>query len=322
MADLKKDLNTSRKNAYAAGTAKNLRIQWESFLLFCIHFQLCYIPASTETLCLYSQFLSRSFKSTSAIKNYISGVKTMHLLLGYSIDQINGFLLNLSLKGIARLHPYCVKQAKAITPDILLEFSTMLNFSSHTDSAFWCLFLFAFFLFARKSNLVPTTRQDLISKKCLLHKDLKVFSDFLIVSFRWSKTIQFGERVLETPLVRIPGSVLCPVTAYHNMCKFGSFEDLDSLFTLPNKKCIFYRDFQAKLKFLIHKIGLNPEEFSSHSFRRGGCSFCFKSEVPSELIQLHGDWRSDAYKKYLAFSLEDKISVAEKMKQQILMHSS
>ena len=43
----------------------------------------------------------------------------------------------------------------------------------------------------------------------------------------------------------------------------------------------------------------------------GGCaSWAFAAEVPTELIQLYGDWRSDAYKKYLKFSLEDKISVA------------
>ena len=113
MTTLKRDLSTSRKNAYAEGTAKNLRIQWESFLLFCFHFHLCYLPADTETLCLYSQFLSRTFKSTSAIKkNYLSGVKTMHLLLGYSVEHINDFLLNLGIKVIARLHPYCVRQAR------------------------------------------------------------------------------------------------------------------------------------------------------------------------------------------------------------------
>ena len=58
------------------------------------------MPADIETLCLYSQFLSRSFKSTSAIKNYISGIKTMHYLLGFSVDHINDFLLNLSIRGI------------------------------------------------------------------------------------------------------------------------------------------------------------------------------------------------------------------------------
>lgn len=41
-----------------------------------------------------------------------------------------------------------------------------------------------------------------------------------------------------------------------------------------------------------------------------GASWAFAAEVPTELIQLYGDWRSDAYKKYLKFSLEDKISVA------------
>jgi hypothetical protein len=54
---------------------------------------------------------------------------------------------------------------------------------------------------------------------------------------------------------------------------------------------------------MIKLIGENPDEFSTHSFRRGGASWAFTAEVPTELIQLYGDWRSDAYKKYL--KLED-----------------
>jgi hypothetical protein len=45
----------------------------------------------------------------------------------------------------------------------------------------------------------------------------------------------------------------------------------------------------------------------------GGASWVFAAEVPTKLIQLYGDWCSDAYKKYLKFSLEDKISVANSM---------
>jgi hypothetical protein len=44
----------------------------------------------------------------------------------------------------------------------------------------------------------------------------------------------------------------------------------------------------------------------------------FAAEMPTELIQLNGDWCSDAYKKYLKFSLEDKISVANSMKTHLL----
>ena len=49
-----------------------------------------------------------------------------------------------------------------------------------------------------------------------------------------------------------------------------------------------------------------------------GDSWAFTAEVPTELMQLYGDWRSDAYKKYLKFSLEDKISVANSMKTHLL----
>lgn len=110
MHKLKRDLKSSRRHAYADSTNKNLKIQWETYLLFCIYFGLSYLPVSTETLSLYAQFLSRSFKATQSIRNYISGVKTMHYLLGYSVENINNFILNLSLKGIAKLHPHLVNR--------------------------------------------------------------------------------------------------------------------------------------------------------------------------------------------------------------------
>lgn len=318
MNSLKKDLKTSRQSAYAEGTNKNMKIQWESYIMFCIHFGMKYLPANTETLCVYAQFLSRTFKSTQSIKNYISGIKNMHYLLGYSTENINEFLINLSIRGIARLNPYCIKQAYAITPEHLLQFATLMDMSDSTNMVYWCLFLFAFFLFARKSNLVPTSVKDLKNKKFLLRKDVRIGGECLIVSMRWSKTIQFGERILQTPLIEIPESILCPVLAYRNMCKNVKAKADDPLFTLPDKTCITYKKFQTKLKELIAGLDLDPQSYSTHSFRRGGATHAFKSNVPADLIQLHGDWRSDAYKKYLSFSIEDKLLVAYKMRQRIL----
>ena len=57
--------------------------------------------------------------------------------------------------------------------------------------------------------------------------------------------------------------------------------------------------FQKVLKSLIKSIGKDTDEYSSHSFRRRGASWVFSGEVPSELIQLYGDWSSDAYKNIL-----------------------
>ena len=89
LKQLRTDLHTSNRSAYAQGTRKNLKIQWESFLLFCVYFGFEYLPASTSTIQLYAQFLSRSFKSVDSIRNYLSGVNKIHLLLGYSLEGIN-----------------------------------------------------------------------------------------------------------------------------------------------------------------------------------------------------------------------------------------
>ena len=78
---------------------------------------------------------------------------------------------------------------------------------------------------------------------------------------------------------------------------------------------VTYFQFQKVLKSLIKSIGKDPDDYSSHSFRR---AWAFSAEVPSEWIQLYGDWSSDAYKKYLRFKLDDKIAVVEKMRNHIL----
>ena len=72
----------------------------------------------------------------------------MHLYLGYNIDHINGYLLNLSLRGLSRLNPWTVKRAEPMTLEILLRIFVILEFSNPENIVYWCLFLFAVFLCA------------------------------------------------------------------------------------------------------------------------------------------------------------------------------
>lgn len=320
LQDLKQDLKQSNQAAFALGTRRNLRIQWESYLLFCFYFKFVSLPTSTQTLQLYAQFLSRTFKSTESIRNYLNGIKTMHLLLGYSVEHINSFIINLCLKGIARLNPHCVKQAEEMTPEILLRVSEVLDFTSKDDRVYWCLFLFAFFLLARKSNLVPSSSKDLSSGQFLLRKNVQDLGICLMVTFTWTKTIQKGERTLKLPLVPINRSVLCPVKAYKNMCKAIPASPKSALFLLSNGKVVTYYQFQKKLRQCLDMIGLNSMQFSSHSFRRGAASLAFRAKIPADKIKMLGDWKSDCYRRYLCFSFNDKITVSEEMNQYILNH--
>ena len=272
-------------------------------------------------LCTFSEFLSRSFKSAQSIRNYLNGVKVLFLLLGLHVDIFSSYELKLTLKGLDRKLKHLPKQAFPITLEILDSFSKYLNFDNPLDTAYWCLFLFALFLLSRKSNLVPVSTKKFDKSKQLCRGDVTVFPSFLIVKFRWTKTIQFGNRILKIPLLAYPSSKFCPVQAYKRMCNLNPCSSEDAVFSYVNKgKClpITYSQFQNKLRELLCKIGMNPNLFSSHSFRRGGATLASQAGISPSSIQLMGDWKSNCYTKYIVNSLSDKINVAKQIRNLVL----
>jgi len=73
----------------------------------------------------------------------------------------------------------------------------------------------------RKSILVVDSSQ-LISPKVPRRCDYQSFSYGALLHIRTTKTIQFFQRALTTPLLVIPGSPLCPVTALHNRLRLNA----------------------------------------------------------------------------------------------------
>ena len=67
------------------------------------------------------------------------------------------------------------------------------------------------------------------------------------------------------------------------------------------------------LRFLLQVIGADPKRFGTHSFRRGAATLAFRAGAPADLIKTQGDWKSEAYQKYIEVSLYDKLRVAKLM---------
>ena len=140
----------------------------------------------------------------------------------------------------------------------------------------------------------------------------------LLVTFKCTKTIQFGERKLRIPLLPIPASPLCPVSAFRRMVRLVPASSSSALFLLPGRrrlniltKSIFISEFR---RVLLAAGIANASSFRGRSFRRGAASWAFNCGVPGELIQLYGDWASDAYKVYLEFSLQSKLTLANQLR--------
>lgn len=165
---LVKDSNDLLEAAYANGTWKNLRTQRRKFQEFCKFVGIEeLLPVDTEVLVLYVTWLCRSLKSQNSVSNYINGLKVMHTLKGVSVKSFTDIAIRLSLWGAARKLRHTTKKAEPITVKILESLLDLLDLTKPLDASYWALFVLSFFLFMRKSNMVPDSVEEFDGTKQL-----------------------------------------------------------------------------------------------------------------------------------------------------------
>ena len=157
-------------------------------------------------------------------------MKTLHSLLDISYPDKDLMQLKLTLRGLARSKQHVPKQARPVTPFILKEMFLFVDIQQEFDMVCWSIILL-FFLMARKSNFVPTSVKQFDPNKQLLRKDIQVLENMLVVNIKWSKTRQFGHS-RQIPVLAMPNSCLCPVTAYNNMISKVSACESDPAFCI------------------------------------------------------------------------------------------
>ena len=100
--------------------------------------------------------------------------------------------------GLKRVMQHEVKQAAPVTPAILLRLSKVVNYRDLVDLVSWTGLLLGFYMFLRKSNLVPEAMDKFDEKYQFTRGDVNLTSENTAMMFeiRWSKTIQFRQRIL------------------------------------------------------------------------------------------------------------------------------
>ncbi len=309
-------VSNTQAYAYAPGTLRNLHSQWRSFLNFCTTYHVTPLPATPHTVASYACFLATKTSSYQYILNHLNAVRLLHRFNGFSFDTLDSFDVILTKRGLKRLLGIMSRQKHPITPELLLQIRRYLDTSLPSHAAIWALFCTAFFSFLRKSNLTAASANSFDPTRHLTRQDIKFTNHGAVLRIRWTKTLQHKEGLLLIPLPSIPGSALCPVSAIAHFFALVPAPPSAPLFCLPtasSHRPITFSTFTACLKRLISTIGLDPANYSPHSFRRGGATFAFQSGVPEHLIKLHGDWRSDAFRAYLALPLTSRTQVADIM---------
>ncbi|XP_066450327.1 uncharacterized protein [Eleutherodactylus coqui] len=153
-------------------------------------------------------------------------------------------------------------------------------------------FAIAFFAAMRIGELVSASKSR---PGGLMYGDVLVDEDCIKIGVRRSKTDVYG--VGEWLRIGKLGTKWCPVVLITGFlerhCGTGPF--LKHASGLPLTKY----QFTAVMRGSLNKLGLNPKDFGSHSFRIGAVTSAFSCGMGIEGIKRVGRWRSDAYRSYV-----------------------
>ena len=91
---------------------------------------------------------------------------------------------------------------------------------------------------------------------------------------------------------------LCPVTAMVNYLGRRGSRD-GALFAYDDGRCLTRENLVVQFCDALSASGLDASKYSSHSFRSGAATTALEAEISDAAIQMLGQRRSDAYKRYI-----------------------
>ena len=213
----------------------------------------------------------------------------------------SSFEIMITLRGIRRVLSCPVRQARPVSVMELRRIFSTINLLDSQDVAFWLAILLCFRGLLRKSNVCEVGLAVLV-------RDLEFHWWGVLLSVRRSKTICFGERVLQVPFNILPDSIFC----VHRFCKLlfklVSYPDVDSqlISYMSGARCVraSYSWFSNRLTVTCAR--LNLVRLTSHSLRRG-CATSLADAGFSVLdIRNLGDWASLSVLHYISKTLDSK----------------
>ena len=259
-------------------------------------------PCSPGRVALYAAWLARTLTYRSVV-NYLSGLNYFLRKSGLKGIQYDDYVVSATLKGIRREKGDAPRRAPPILPYMLLRmFGGLTGNQGHV--AWRAAVLCSFRGLLRKAQVTE-------SEASLKRSDFKFFDWGMIMRVKRTKTIQYGERQLDIPVARCPNRELCAVHWVERHFRETPAGGEDMAFRTPRgirgSKALTYREYQDMLRIFAGQAGLGGGDFTSHSLRRGGCTYLAMCGATIEEIKCRGDWASETVYAYLSTPIQTRI---------------
>ena len=276
-------------------------MQIRRFQVFCHRFNFPHLHPSPAQLTLYLEYLAQNLRSSQSVKNYLSAVSYIHKQLGLECTALQSHQVITMIRAIDHTLRSPLLPTVPISLQVLYSLVTLCNQLGTWGLVCKCAFLFCFFGFLRQSNVAPRSPQLFDSSRDTCRSDVKSTQQGLSLRLKWTKTNQGAHHPHIIPLPRIQGSVLCPTTAFQDMCSaVPSISTNTPLLIHGHPPVVVTTRLLAKqFKQLILRLRLNPATHTLHSLRKGGATLALSVGITVDQIKAHGTWSSSSVWTYL-----------------------
>lgn len=288
--------------ALATSTKRTYATYLHAYLNFCSQFGLPALPATDRNITRYIAHLHAT-KSPQSIQQYLSVIRLLHLEFQLPNPLHDSHGIATLTKAIKRHKGTEPTYKLTLSPQDLLAIKQRLSLSRTSDAQIWSIILTCFFGLLRISNVSAPLTSSWDPEKVVKRTDITFKDTGCVITIKWSKTIQFRERVFQAALPRL-NSELCPTSALINFLHVAGpipphFPAWSYITTCGTPMVPTPASLRPRLQSLFVSIGLPPAHYNTHSLRRSGASHLVASGVPLEVIKLLGDWKSDSVFRYL-----------------------
>ena len=201
LAQLDLEIAVTKGEAVKESTKKNLLSQLNAYQKFCDRYFLQYFPCDNRQMCRFGQHLSKTLESPESIGNYLSGIRTILALLGLEIPDPKDKQMQMFNTGMKRVLQHIIKQAAPIMPQILVKLSKVVNYKDKIEVIAWTATLLGFYMFLRKSNLVPESMDKFDSIQQFARADVNLvgLDKAMMFEVRWTKMHPVSTEGAEIP---------------------------------------------------------------------------------------------------------------------------
>lgn len=302
-------------NGLAPSTRRVYSSAQKQFLDFCIQDGSVnqdgfILPASEQTLMRFCSHLADRLHHTS-IKVYLSGVRSLHIDMGFGDPLANCLQLQRVLRGIKRHQGSRTNSRQPVTGDLMKVIHGILTLSDYTQSMMWAACCVGFFGFLRAGEFTVNSPFDPNIHLTLQDLQLDSTSDpsCLRVHIKCSKTDPFRQGCF-IYLGRGRTSI-CPISSV--MAYLHQRGPAPGpLFIHQDGRPLTRSQLSDFLKSTLSAAGITGS-FSGHSFRIGAATTAAQQGLPDHLIKTLGRWSSDAYQLYVRTPVQSFLNVTGRL---------